>query len=167
MSDVKDELPKLDELIMERQKELQQIRLSNTALPPANAATASTEEQLLAAVLSERLHLRGAAEAAKKKCDKEHDAEHQLDGWALFAPLGAAFLALLFALGLFDNLDLALRFKILAGTAALLGIVAAWIRLYAHGGTKQLDGIGKSFGLGSALLAFWATAALLFLEDFS
>lgn len=167
MSDVKDELPKLDQLIVERQKELQQIRLSNAALPPANAATESTEEQLLTEVLSERLNVRAAAGEAKKKRDKEHDAEHQLDGWALLAPLGAALLALLFALGLFGNLDLALRFKILAGTAALLGVVAAWIRLQAHGGTKQLDGIGKSFGLGSALLAFWATAALLFLEDFS
>lgn len=55
-------------------------------------------------------------------------------------------------------------FKYFGVSAAIVATIAAALRLCAHRGNIHLDGLGKGLGFAAALLALFATLALMYIE---
>lgn len=154
MTDTSGGISELEKLLARRRDELAEQR--------AVDAEQSTDEKLLAAALNEVFnarHRRERQEAAAKAAT-DPLKQSRMNRWGLVIPL----LVLLISGGVaaWGGTPVA-KFQLLAASAAVVGAVAAFIRLWAHEGSKALDGLGKAIGLTSAMFAATATIALLML----
>jgi hypothetical protein len=57
--------------------------------------------------------------------------------------------------------DFQLRFELMALSAGIVAVIAALLRVIAHGGSFILDGMGKALSFSAAVLAVVAAALLL------
>lgn len=158
MPGVNDGTTTLELLVKTRLDELHRERLASSSAP----TQPSVEEQLLGEFGRKLLRAREADEAAQRRKERDAMGETVTRKFgqlvAGIVSVAALFVAVIFGVG-----DVIVTFRVLAVAAATLGVAAAIVRQLAHGGSPALDGVGKSLGLSSALLAAFATIALLVL----
>lgn len=121
------------------------------------------EPDLLDAALAHLMNERHTRNSERSKKQHEDASEDRLRSWAVVAPFGALLFGFLVAAA---NPSLVGKLQWLAGAAAVIGIPAAFLRVWAHNGSKALDGAGKALGLCAATLAGLATIALLALTPY-
>lgn len=154
MTDTTDGTTELERLLARRRDELAEER-------PAGAEE-STDEKLLTAALNEvfgaRQEREHRARAARAAANSSREAA--LNRWALIIPIVVLIASA--SVATWGGTPVT-KFQLLAAAAAVVGAIAAFVRLWAHDTSKALDGIGKALGLTSAIFAGTATIALIML----
>ena len=160
MTELTDGITKLEELVKAHRDDLSAKRTNATNPAPAASPTPTNEEQLWDSVQQKLLDDRMSKAPAQP--DKK-GSETFLEQHSLFISVGLALVAIIVFLAPITPDDAVPRFKNFAFAAALIGVVAAFCRVLAHGRSAALDALGKMLGLSSALLAAIAAGALLVL----
>ncbi|GAA1761982.1 hypothetical protein GCM10009712_08370 [Pseudarthrobacter sulfonivorans] len=165
MTDAANGFSNLEQLVKAHRDELSKNRTTATNTTPNGASIPSTEEKLWESVQTKLLNDRISREAAQSSKERKSGLTMFLEKHAIIISL--ALSAVLIIVSLTSGADLVQKFKYLAATAAVLGLLAALARLWAHSGSIAVDGLGKMLGLSSALLALSATGALLMLDKWT
>lgn len=150
---------KLESLVRARRDELRAERLADPSLTPEVQIQPSIEEQLLQSFQNKLLTDRLKEEKVRRNEESAEMVKTERRGFfALVAIAVAYFPAAFTAVAISDD---RVGFTGVAISAGIIGVIAAALRVIAHGiGSKLLDGFGKTFGLVSAELAVLAAVVL-------